>query len=777
MLGGFAGGFGSSMILQMVLKARDEATREIQKVNKEMQGLEKSAWGAGGGLRALISPPVLFGLGALASGLAMSVRAAAESEEAVRGLEAVLKSTGGVAGITKDAALELASSLQQVTRFSDETVINAEKVMLTFTNIGKNVFPDAIKAALDMSTVLGTDLQSSVIQIGKALQDPILGVTALRRVGVNFNETQIKIIKDLVESNKLFEAQTFILKELQTEFGGAAEAAGETFAGQIDRLNNQIGELQERIGRGLIPILSDIAEGALNVFRLSEEVQRLNQRAKELGMEGLPALFTLDDFEKLAIEVAEADRKLTEATKETTEATKQFIHIQVQAYDSIEGTKKRLEELRKANIETRKAIEEHYEQFKSLHMAAYSIVTGLDINQVMRDFNTLVSDLGSFVLPSSSKAFAEWNAQLAMAKDQLAVAKEELETLRLTAISQGIELGEQEKERVKTLEEFIKIQEAAISLMLKSQPELQSGLTETGKLLQGTRDFINEMAEAAKRWADSMFLTDLQRMNRFLEENKTTFNDIITVMGADWIQAWIQSGLSIGMFISEAQPRLQEYFDFLERQGREARTEIDRLREGIEGIPFEKTTIITTVFRTIREQISRPGIQEFGHGGEITIDRPTLLLVGEYWKKEKVRVTPLEGGPPGLLIADGGGGTIPPPPTRAETDILSLKEAQNLGLISPTTTGIGGGGGGGGGAAILPAPILQAAQQLQEATRSITATIPQVAEMAQPRLTAVNVSFQTLIGGPTEDQLTQLARLIVSKINEQNRRVIGLPGR
>lgn len=196
-----------------------------------------------------------IGVAALATGLTLVIKEAAEAQEIQAQLNAVLQSTGGIAGVTAEEVNGLAAALQRTTRFSDDMVVSGENILLTFTNIGSNIFPQATQTMLDMSQALGQDLQSSAIQLGKALQDPILGVTALRRVGVNFNESQQELITSLVESGNLLEAQNMILRELQTEFGGSAVAAGQTFAGQLDILKNSAAELAETLGIGLLGIL------------------------------------------------------------------------------------------------------------------------------------------------------------------------------------------------------------------------------------------------------------------------------------------------------------------------------------------------------------------------------------------------------------------------------------------------------------------------------------------------------------------------------------------
>ena len=203
------------------------------------------------------------GSAAIAFGVS-SVKSFQESENAVAQLNAVLKSTKGVAGVTAKSAINLANSLQKVTKFSDEEVISAENMLLTFTKIGKDIFPKATKTVLDMSTALGQDTKASAIQLGKALQDPILGITALRRVGVNFSKDQKEVVKNLVETGRSAEAQRLILKELNTEFGGSAEAAGKTFSGRLAILKNQFDEVKESIGQvlvnGLSPLMKKLAD-------------------------------------------------------------------------------------------------------------------------------------------------------------------------------------------------------------------------------------------------------------------------------------------------------------------------------------------------------------------------------------------------------------------------------------------------------------------------------------------------------------------------------------
>lgn len=199
--------------------------------------------------------------GAVAFGVA-SVKAYSEAQDTIEQTNAVIKSTGGAAGVTAGKVTELATALQKTTKFGDEEIRSAENMLLTFTNIGKDVFPDATKTVLDMSQALGQDLKSSSIQLGKALNNPIDGITALTRVGVKFTDQQKEQIAKLVEAGKTMEAQKIILKELSTEFGGSAEAAGTTFSGKLAQLKNSLNDVQETIGFVIVDALQPFALAA-----------------------------------------------------------------------------------------------------------------------------------------------------------------------------------------------------------------------------------------------------------------------------------------------------------------------------------------------------------------------------------------------------------------------------------------------------------------------------------------------------------------------------------
>lgn len=253
--------------LQFVAKMVNQVKGTASDVANDVRGLADNV--SGGWDRSVAASQkfaagvAIAGAAAVGAGVAM-VGAFMESEAASTQLDAVLKSTGGAAGVTRDAAMGLASSLQSVTTFSDEAVLSAENILLTFTQIGKDVFPQATELSLDMAQALGMDASQAAMQLGKALNDPAEGMSKLQRIGVTFNEEQERQIKTMTAAGDVAGAQKIILAELAKEFGGSARAAATTFGGQLKQLWNIINDGMEVIGGFIAGAIRPFVQGILD---------------------------------------------------------------------------------------------------------------------------------------------------------------------------------------------------------------------------------------------------------------------------------------------------------------------------------------------------------------------------------------------------------------------------------------------------------------------------------------------------------------------------------
>jgi hypothetical protein len=234
------------------LKVNDETTSALERAKKAM--------GSIGSTMGSSLAVVTGGFAAIATGAGFLVKSAADAEQEHAKLVAVLKATGNAAGFTADQLSEMASGFQETTAYEGDAVEGAMAVLASFKEIRGDQFKEATQAAMDMATVMGGDLNGAMLQLGKALNDPIQGMAALSRSGVSFTAEQKRMVEQMQKSGDIVGAQKIILAELKGEFGGAAEAAGQTFGGQVTRLWNKIGDLGEAIGGAMIPALSGLVD-------------------------------------------------------------------------------------------------------------------------------------------------------------------------------------------------------------------------------------------------------------------------------------------------------------------------------------------------------------------------------------------------------------------------------------------------------------------------------------------------------------------------------------
>lgn len=228
------------------------------------------------------------------------VQAQAEAQ-----LEQRLKATGNAAGISAEEIYAHASALQEMTRIGDETTIMAANMLLSFKNVKAEggIFDDAITSALDLATAMTDNANPSMQQVigqttklGKVLNDPVQGISALTESGVSFSESQKEMIKALVETGDLMSAQRIILDEIQSQYGGAAEAAV-TFAGRQDQINNALGDAKEGIGdlltayaepyqEWLLEVATDTADAAAATRDHADAIRERNDLIKRIREEG-----------------------------------------------------------------------------------------------------------------------------------------------------------------------------------------------------------------------------------------------------------------------------------------------------------------------------------------------------------------------------------------------------------------------------------------------------------------------------------------------------------
>jgi hypothetical protein len=272
---------------QQFRDAKGRMVSGARQINKSLTGVNtrmKTVGATASRVRGMIAG--MFGGYAAYRMFRSMIDAVSEQEATLAQLRAGLASTGSVSGQTIRSLTKLSAEMQRLTNYSNETVESAQAIMLSFTHISGDVFPRAMKVTADIATRMGTDLKGSVIQVAKALNDPVANLSALSRAGIQFSKDQKEVINALVETNRLGEAQTLILKEMENQYGGSAKAAKDTMGGAVAALRNEWDDLIKSIGMSEKGVLKDVTETLAAMLRLlngnATEADKLDVNAQRL---------------------------------------------------------------------------------------------------------------------------------------------------------------------------------------------------------------------------------------------------------------------------------------------------------------------------------------------------------------------------------------------------------------------------------------------------------------------------------------------------------------
>ena len=168
---------------------------------------------------------------------------------------------------------------------TDAEVIKATQAkLLTFKQLGATAdetggaFDRATAAAIDLAAAGFGSAETNAVQLGKALQDPIKGITALTRSGITFTQEERNKIKALTESGQILEAQNMILAAIETQVGGTAAAT----ATASQKMQLAFDNVKETVGAQLLPVFQLFAD---EIIKLTPELEQgLSLVAAELAV-------------------------------------------------------------------------------------------------------------------------------------------------------------------------------------------------------------------------------------------------------------------------------------------------------------------------------------------------------------------------------------------------------------------------------------------------------------------------------------------------------------
>ena len=275
-------------------------------------------------------------------------------------LEGILKATGGAAGLSLSEIENLSTEIGIATLASTSKVRDAAGIMLTFKSITGDAFKDALRLAQDLAEVGFGDLKMGATQLGKALEDPIVGLGALRRVGVSFTDAQKEMIKVLTMTGRKAEAQRIILDALDQQVGGAGVKAATGLAGAVDSLREKLDIFFERsklgvaIVNGLTKSINFLANAFGNVDLKASTLTTLKQVTDEIK-EMKAEMATLNIEDEIGADLNEGT--LTSDQKRFAELQKLLNEHKVQLDNLID--KENRDANRRSAITSEKVKEEH----------------------------------------------------------------------------------------------------------------------------------------------------------------------------------------------------------------------------------------------------------------------------------------------------------------------------------------------------------------------------------------------------------------------------------
>ena len=192
--------------------------------------------------------------GAAAVGFAkQSVDAAMQAEEAQAHLADTYARFPALHDVSLKALNDLADATLKKTRYDDEAARAAEGMLAQYHLTGSQIM-ELLPLVEDFAAKTGKDLPAAAQAVGKALLGQTRGLVA---VGIKYKSTG-DAATDYAN----------IVRLLHEQVGGAAAADLDTTAGRLEQLKNQYGELKEKLGTALLPLIQQLAPVLITILEV-----------------------------------------------------------------------------------------------------------------------------------------------------------------------------------------------------------------------------------------------------------------------------------------------------------------------------------------------------------------------------------------------------------------------------------------------------------------------------------------------------------------------------
>ena len=233
-----------------------EAQNALNKISSQLTGISKlpssTGFVAGLGVWTNAIGTVSRAIGKVYNSTKELVDLYTVQAQAELRLQGTLRATGNQIGMNATELGNMASGFQAVTRFGDEMILPMQQVFIATQKLTKEQLPEVIELSLDMAEAMGTDGASAAKIMARAMADPISGLESLKEKNVFFTQSEKDKIKELVNSNRLMDAQRIILDKVASAYGGIAREVAATDIGKMQQINNLMGDIKEGLGEMIV---------------------------------------------------------------------------------------------------------------------------------------------------------------------------------------------------------------------------------------------------------------------------------------------------------------------------------------------------------------------------------------------------------------------------------------------------------------------------------------------------------------------------------------------
>jgi len=267
---------------QTALKGAKASTGELKNSMTNMSsGASKGIQSMGSAMKSVAKGTAIVAAGVAAAGAAIGAltfklitagEAANSADARVRNIAKSMGLFGDGSDDVAERLNNLADEIEIQTGVDGASIQMAQAKLLTFKELAKSAdemggnFDRATKAAVDMGAAGFGSAETNAVQLGKALNDPIKGIVALRKSGITFTEDEKAKIKTLAESNRMLEAQALVLTAIETQVGGTAAAT----ANSTSQIKAALGQGFEEIGKPLADALASLTPQFLEFVEMAK---------------------------------------------------------------------------------------------------------------------------------------------------------------------------------------------------------------------------------------------------------------------------------------------------------------------------------------------------------------------------------------------------------------------------------------------------------------------------------------------------------------------------